>query len=133
MAHPSLNFVRNVNKQIMIPEGHTIEDIKKREQIIRDFYREWKKKSISRQCEMLNFCPVCVAEVYALRCDAMRAGTSRYPLHRPTTTYCFKARNRRSDKGCHPFYEFPYDPAKICSFSCFTFLIYDNLQLQQTV
>lgn len=28
----------------MIPEGHTIEDIKKREQIIRDFYREWKEK-----------------------------------------------------------------------------------------
>ena len=26
-------------------------------------------------------------EVYALRRDAMRAGTSRYPLHRPTTTY----------------------------------------------
>ena len=36
---------------------------------------------------MLNFCPLCVAEVYAQRCDAMRAGTSRYPLHRPTTTY----------------------------------------------
>ena len=69
----------------MIPEGHTIEDIKKREQIIRDFYREWKEKSISN--EMLNFCPLCVAEVYALRCDAMRAGTSHYPLHRPTTTY----------------------------------------------
>ena len=46
----------------MIPEGHTIEDIKKREQIIRDFYRELKEKSIS--CEMLNFCPLCVAEVY---------------------------------------------------------------------
>ena len=43
---------------------------------------------------MLNFCPLCVAEVYALRCDAMRAGTSRYPLHRPTTTYYFRARNR---------------------------------------
>ena len=42
----------------MIPAGHTIEDIKKREQIIRDFYREWKKKSISRQCEMLNFRPL---------------------------------------------------------------------------
>ena len=28
----------------MIPEGHTIEDIKKREQIIRDFYREWKRE-----------------------------------------------------------------------------------------
>ena len=46
----------------MIPEGHTIDDIKKREQIIRDFYREWKEKSISD--EMLNFCPLCVAEVY---------------------------------------------------------------------
>ena len=43
---------------------------------------------------MLNFCPLCVVEVYALRCDAMRAGTSHYPLHRPTTTYCFRARNR---------------------------------------
>ena len=29
----------------------------------------------------------------------------------------FGARNRLSDKGCHPFYEFPDDPAKICSFS----------------
>ena len=43
------------------------------------------EKSISN--EMLNFCPLCVAEVYAQRCDAMRAGTSHYPLHRPTTTY----------------------------------------------
>ena len=39
----------------MIPEGHTIEDIKTRERIIRDFYRELKEKSISN--EMLNFCP----------------------------------------------------------------------------
>ena len=69
----------------MIPEGHTIEDIKIREQIIRDFTESRMKKSIS--CEMLNFCPLCVAEVYAQRCDAMRAGTSRYPLHRPSTTY----------------------------------------------
>ena len=29
---------------------------------------------------MLNFCPLCVAEVYALRCDAMLAGTSHYPF-----------------------------------------------------
>ena len=49
----------------MIPEGHTIEDIKIREQIIRDFYREWNEKSISN--EMLNFCPLCVAEVYQNR------------------------------------------------------------------
>ena len=53
---------------------------------------------------MLNFCPLCVAEVYALRRDAMRAGTSRYPLHRPTTTYCFRIRNRLSDKGCLTFH-----------------------------
>ena len=33
----------------MIPEGHTIEDIKKREQIIRDFYREWKEKNPSQR------------------------------------------------------------------------------------
>ena len=34
----------------MIPEGHTLEDIKKKEQIIRDFYREWKREeSISRK------------------------------------------------------------------------------------
>ena len=63
---------------------------------------------------MLNFCPLCVAEVYTLRCDAMQAGTSHYPLHRPSTTYYFGARNRLSDKGCHPFYEFPFDSAKMC-------------------
>ena len=33
----------------MIPEGHTIEDIKIREQIIRDFYREWKEKNPSQR------------------------------------------------------------------------------------
>ena len=26
----------------------------------------------------------------------------------------FGARNRLSNKGCHPFYEFPFDSAKIC-------------------
>ena len=68
----------------MISEGHTIEYIKTREQIIRDFYREWKEKNPSQrkfntvllqyqasrmkkasQTEMLNFCPSCVTEVYA--------------------------------------------------------------------
>ena len=103
----------------MIPEGHTIEDIEKREQIIRDFYREWKKKSISRQCEMLNFCPLCVVEVYALRCDAMRAGTSRYPLHRPTTTYCFRARNRIAIRVVIPSTNSPMIPQRSCNSSLF--------------
>lgn len=31
----------------MIPEGNTIDEIKQREQIIRDFYREWKEKNPS--------------------------------------------------------------------------------------
>ena len=48
---------------------------------------------------MLNFCPLCVAEVYALRCDAMRAGlrTTHYIVLPRLTVYS----------------------AKICSFSLF--------------
>ena len=30
----------------MIPEGKTIDDIKARETIIRDFYREWKNEKV---------------------------------------------------------------------------------------
>ena len=53
------------------------------------------EKSISY--EMLNFCPLCMAEVYALRCDAMRAGTSTIQhIVLPRLTICV---------------------AKICSFS----------------
>ena len=33
----------------MIPAGHTIEDIKTRERIIRDFYWEWKEKNPSQR------------------------------------------------------------------------------------
>ena len=33
----------------MIPEGNTLEDIKQREQIIRDFYREWKERNPSQR------------------------------------------------------------------------------------
>ena len=44
------------------------------------------KKASQTRC--LTFAPYAWGgEVYAQRCDAMRAGTSRYPLHRPTTTY----------------------------------------------
>ena len=61
----------------MILEGHTIEDIKTRERIIRDFYRELKEKSISN--EMLNFCPLCMAEVYTL--GVMRCGRGLRTTH----------------------------------------------------
>ena len=40
----------------------------------------------------------------------------------------FGARNRLSDKGCHPFYEFPYDSAKICSFSLFAEPVLNNFE-----
>jgi hypothetical protein len=33
----------------MIPEGNSVEDIKQRELIIRDFYREWKRKNPSQR------------------------------------------------------------------------------------
>lgn len=33
----------------MIPEGNSVEDIKQREQIIRNFYRDWKEKNPSQR------------------------------------------------------------------------------------
>ena len=33
----------------MIPEGNTLEEIKERERIIREFYREWKEKNPSQR------------------------------------------------------------------------------------
>ena len=33
----------------MIPEGNTLEEVKKREQIIRDFYRKWKELNPSQR------------------------------------------------------------------------------------
>lgn len=38
----------------MIPEGNTIQDIKAREKIIRDFYRNWKLKNPSQRKFNLN-------------------------------------------------------------------------------
>ena len=62
----------------MIPEGHTIEDIKKREQIIRDFYREWKEKSISvTRC--LTFAPYAWRKF--TRCCVMRCGRGLRATH----------------------------------------------------
>ena len=33
----------------MIPEGNTLEEIRKREQIIRDFYKKWKEQNPSQR------------------------------------------------------------------------------------
>ena len=34
---------------MIIPEGNTLEDVKARERIIRDFYREWKERNPSQR------------------------------------------------------------------------------------
>ena len=50
----------------------------------------------------------------------MRCGRGFCTTHyivQPRLTILNGARNRLSDKGCHPFHEFPDDSAKICSFS----------------
>ena len=50
----------------------------------------------------------------------MRCGRGLRTTHyivQPRLTKFNGARNRLSDKGCHPFREFPDDFAKICSFS----------------
>ena len=43
----TLNFVHM--EKTMIPEDNSVESIKVREQIIRDFYREWKEKNPSQR------------------------------------------------------------------------------------
>ena len=63
----------------MIPEGHTIEDIKKREQIIRDFYREWKKKASHVSVKCLTFTPY--AWWRFTPCGVMRCGRGLRTIH----------------------------------------------------
>ena len=47
----SFGYYRTSQKKllIMIPEGNTTEDIREREQIIREFYRDWKEKNPSQR------------------------------------------------------------------------------------
>ena len=44
-AHRLLTYNYNIMKKTLIPEDNSIESIHKREQIIRDYYREWKEKN----------------------------------------------------------------------------------------
>ena len=85
----------------MIPEGHTIEDIKKREQIIRDFYREWKEKNPSQRKfnlslkEYINIRMVSIVEtsehaaknylstLAVLQLDSILAGAKKVSVKKP--------------------------------------------------
>ena len=42
---PSVGYVQDTMEEIEIPVGTNTEDIKVRQQIIRDFYRQWKEKN----------------------------------------------------------------------------------------
>ena len=48
LAHQSIIFAKT-NSYTMIPERNSIEAIRVREQIIREFYKEWKEKNPSQR------------------------------------------------------------------------------------
>ena len=68
----------------MIPEGHTIEDIKKREQIIRDFYREWKEKNPSQRKYNLSLAAKSYLSTLAvLQLDSILTGARKVSVKKP--------------------------------------------------
>ena len=78
----------NNMKKTLIPEDNSVESIKSRERIIREFYREWKEKNPA----LIQKGTLADASVFAptawrwftFSCDAMRAGT----WHTPYTSAC---------------------------------------------
>ena len=85
----------------MIPQGNNIEEIKKREQIIRDFYREWKEKNPSQRKfnlslkEYINIRMVSIVEtsehaaknylstLAVLQLDSILAGAKKVSVKKP--------------------------------------------------
>ena len=85
----------------MIPEGNTLEEIKKREQIIRDFYKKWKEENPSQRKynlslkEYINIRMVSIVEtsehaaknylstLAVLQLDAILAGAKKVSVKKP--------------------------------------------------
>ena len=85
----------------MIPEGNTLEDIRERERIIREFYREWKEKNPSQRKynlslkEYINIRMVSIVEtsehaaksylstLAVLQLDALLTGARKVSLKKP--------------------------------------------------
>ncbi|MBR4996427.1 MAG: hypothetical protein IKY84_00940 [Bacteroidaceae bacterium] len=85
----------------MIPEGDTLEDIRERERIIREFYREWKEKNPSQRKynlslkEYINIRMVSIVEtsehaaksylstLAVLQLDAILTGARKVSLKKP--------------------------------------------------
>lgn len=95
-------FVRDTHKLIyMIPEGNTLEDIRERERIIREFYREWKEKNPSQRKynlslkEYINIRMVSIVEtsehaaksylstLAVLQLDAILTGARKVSIKKP--------------------------------------------------
>ena len=85
----------------MIPEGNTLEEIRKREQIIRDFYKKWKEQNPSQRKfnlslkEYINIRMVSIVEtsehaaknylstLAVLQLDAILAGAKKVSVKKP--------------------------------------------------
>ena len=85
----------------MIPEGNSIEEIKQRELIIRDFYRDWKEKNPSQRKfnlslkEYINIRMVSIVEtsehaaksylstLAVLQLDAILVGAKKVSIKKP--------------------------------------------------
>ena len=85
----------------MIPEGNTLEEIRERERIIREFYREWKEKNPSQRKynlslkEYINIRMVSIVEtsehaaksylstLAVLQLDAILTGARKVSLKKP--------------------------------------------------
>ena len=85
----------------MIPEGNTLEEVKKREQIIRDFYRKWKEQNPSQRKynlslkEYINIRMVSIVEtsehaaknylstLAVLQLDAVLVGAKKTSIKKP--------------------------------------------------
>ena len=89
------------SSKYMIPEGNTLEDIRERERIIREFYREWKEKNPSQRKynlslkEYINIRMVSIVEtsehaaksylstLAVLQLDAILTGARKVSLKKP--------------------------------------------------
>ena len=100
---PSMEYfcTKYLQANTMIPEGNTLEEIRERERIIREFYREWKEKNPSQRKynlslkEYINIRMVSIVEtsehaaksylstLAVLQLDAILTGARKVSLKKP--------------------------------------------------
>jgi hypothetical protein len=105
----------------MIPQGNNIEDIKQREQIIRDFYREWKERNPSQRKfnlslkEYINIRMVSIVEtsehaaksylstLAVLQLDSILTGAKRVSIKKPKPGNANQKTKKASQTRCLAF------------------------------